>query len=293
MHLDLDDRTLFIGVGAAKCGTTWLSERLDEHPEVFMSPVKEMHWFDGPTSRRHFQRSLARKVRRHTQPSRVDNDIDEETSALLHRLSLRNDADYLLYFASRLDPSHRAFGEFSPSYALVDADTFARMHDLHSRVRFIFLMRNPTDRLWSQFKYRFQLHKEPVPEHFDLSLVADAELAQMISRGDYAHTLRELWKAVPREHVFTAFYEDIFSPQRSNDVLGSLWQFLGVDRAGTLARLNARAHLMRRVNATPSSPLPDDEREMIVSMLADTYRFAAEELSGLPESWVHDLELLG
>ena len=37
---------LFI-VGAAKAGTTSLAAWLGEHPEVFMSPVKEPHWFLG------------------------------------------------------------------------------------------------------------------------------------------------------------------------------------------------------------------------------------------------------
>src|SRR5690554_4713037 len=35
----------FIGVGAMKCATTWLSECLRYHPEVFVSDIKELHFF--------------------------------------------------------------------------------------------------------------------------------------------------------------------------------------------------------------------------------------------------------
>lgn len=35
----------FLGVGAARCGTTWLYEYLRQHPDVFMSPAKELNYF--------------------------------------------------------------------------------------------------------------------------------------------------------------------------------------------------------------------------------------------------------
>ena len=43
-----DFRTDFIGIGAAKCGTTWLHHCLEEHPEVCMpSPKKEPGFYDN------------------------------------------------------------------------------------------------------------------------------------------------------------------------------------------------------------------------------------------------------
>lgn len=35
----------FIGIGVQKCATTWLHRVLSEHPEVGMSPVKELNFF--------------------------------------------------------------------------------------------------------------------------------------------------------------------------------------------------------------------------------------------------------
>jgi hypothetical protein len=35
----------FIGVGAMKCATTFISECLRYHPEIFMSSPKEIHYF--------------------------------------------------------------------------------------------------------------------------------------------------------------------------------------------------------------------------------------------------------
>jgi len=37
----------FVGIGAAKSGTSWVAEYLREHPDVAMSPIKELHYFDA------------------------------------------------------------------------------------------------------------------------------------------------------------------------------------------------------------------------------------------------------
>ena len=36
----------FLGIGAQKSGTTWLSEHLKPHPGVFIPEVKELHYWD-------------------------------------------------------------------------------------------------------------------------------------------------------------------------------------------------------------------------------------------------------
>ena len=40
----------FLGIGAPKCATTWLYNCLDDHPEVFMSDVKETDFFVSRTA---------------------------------------------------------------------------------------------------------------------------------------------------------------------------------------------------------------------------------------------------
>ena len=36
----------FVCIGAQKAGTTWLARMLSRHPQVFVTPVKEIHYFD-------------------------------------------------------------------------------------------------------------------------------------------------------------------------------------------------------------------------------------------------------
>ena len=36
----------FLCVGAQKGGTSWLYQQLESHPDFWMPPVKELHYFD-------------------------------------------------------------------------------------------------------------------------------------------------------------------------------------------------------------------------------------------------------
>ena len=39
----------FIGIGAQKGGTSWLHTNLEKHPQIWLPPMKELHYLDqGP-----------------------------------------------------------------------------------------------------------------------------------------------------------------------------------------------------------------------------------------------------
>lgn len=39
--------THVVGIGAAKCGTSWLYNYLNNHPQAVRAKVKEIHYFDA------------------------------------------------------------------------------------------------------------------------------------------------------------------------------------------------------------------------------------------------------
>ena len=49
-----DARPDFLCVGAQKAGTSWLYQQLEPHPDFWMPPVKELHYFDQPTRTKEF-----------------------------------------------------------------------------------------------------------------------------------------------------------------------------------------------------------------------------------------------
>ncbi|MBA4318316.1 MAG: heparan sulfate glucosamine 3-O-sulfotransferase, partial [Flavobacterium sp.] len=44
----------FLIIGAARCATTWISENLSQHPDIFIPPLKELHFFDT-----HYEKGIA------------------------------------------------------------------------------------------------------------------------------------------------------------------------------------------------------------------------------------------
>ncbi len=106
----------FLGIGAPKAGTTWLTELLTGHPDVAMSPHrKEIHYFDL-----HFDRGV----------------------------------DWYQHFF-QVDPSRPpvAIGEFTPHYLYGEAVP-ARVRTMPSIDRFVLVLRNPVDRAFSHYRFR-------------------------------------------------------------------------------------------------------------------------------------------
>ena len=99
----------FFIIGAPKCGTTSLARWLSEHPEVFMSPVKEPHFFSTDFSL---------------------GDFSDENS-------------YYALFADAC-PNHIAVGEASATYLRSEVAVM-NIENKHRRARYIVMLRNPVD----------------------------------------------------------------------------------------------------------------------------------------------------
>lgn len=278
---------LFVGVGAPRSGTTWLADRLGEHPQIAMSPVKEMHWFDAPRKKQRFDRLFAERCQTILSSIERGHRITELQAALLRRVSLMSDDDYVGYLASWRSAGQTAFGEFTPSYATLGADDFARIAAVHDPTRFIFVMRNPVDRMWSHYRRLVTVGQLGADDLARGELPAE-HVRHFRQLSDYRATLENVWRAVPRHDVFTCFYEDLTSADEGPAVLSALWRFLEVGDAEV-----AESTFRTRTNTAEASDLDEAQRRRLADMLGDVYRWAATEFDLLPESWRADLELDG
>lgn len=106
----------FLGLGAQRCGTTWLDANLRTHPKIYLPRRrKEVHFFD-----RHYERGLAWYERFFPEP--------------------REACDFA------------AMGEITPMY-LYDPQVPGRIRELLPDCRFLVMLRNPVDRAFSQYAY--------------------------------------------------------------------------------------------------------------------------------------------
>lgn len=196
----------FLIVGAAKCGTTAMTELLRQHPDIFMPRVKAPRYFAGQALR---------------SVSRLDPQYD-----YLHQSSVLNREDYLNLFIS--SGNHRAWGEASANYLYNHDAVIPRILGDIGDVRIVISLRNPAERALSNFYY---LPKENLPLPQALAM----EKARMKNgfnsfwhyraQGLYHNQVKAYLDNF--SHVKICFLEDLMENQRR--VCREVFEFLNVD----------------------------------------------------------------
>ena len=176
----------FFIIGAMKAGTTSLYNYLADHPDLYASPKKEPRVF------------------------REARDLD------LIR------AEFLKLFEGRT--SERWCFEGSTAYT-----KFPRFAGIPGRIaaiapesRFIYLVRNPVDRTWSQYLHNLANGRESRP-----LLRAVREDAQYLETSRYAQQLQQYLRVFPRERILIQVFEDLVADPKAR--VREACRFLEVD----------------------------------------------------------------
>ncbi|MBA2338658.1 MAG: sulfotransferase [Acidimicrobiia bacterium] len=285
-----DSTRFFIGIGAEKAGTSWLDRRLREHPQVWMPPHKEIHYFDqlyldlGPRIRRVKYGRLQKEIAAATADDLADPVILARlrwfaAQGLVHTM---DDEWYLGLFAEARR-THPVVGEITPAYAVIGEQGFRHMARLLPGVRIIFLMRHPVDRLWSAIRYYASRRPEANVMASPQRTIQHAlsPLGLGLAKGRYHDTLTDLARMFDPEQLLYAFYEDIFASEESQlAFLRRMCAFLGVDySAATFIGVT------QTVNATPPRPMPVEVEQALSAALAPVVDEVERMLGRVPESW--------
>lgn len=201
----------FFLIGAAKAGTTALYHALDQHPGIFMSPVKEPNFFafEGQEVR---YRSVAGK------------------EAPVNRSSVTGEAAYQALFTEAGTAS--ALGEASTLYLFSEraADNIARRVP-HARL--VALLRHPVERAYSNYLMNVASGQEVLT--FEQALDAEAGRTRdawdpfglYVQLGMYARQLERYYARFGRDQLLVLPYEDWRDAPRT--LLHRVYTFLGVD----------------------------------------------------------------
>lgn len=239
----------FLLIGAARSGTTWLYERMKLHPGIFVTPVKEIHFFD---IYRHYpawhwirlRRSLLhlRRYIGYLFGQRADR---RESRGWLIGWGLRyfllpkTDRWYAKLFR---DPGGRVAGEMTPAYALLDETSIENLLTINPNIKIVFQMRDPIDRAWSQTVMHLNLHQRHGDfENYLEEILPVIRRAEIIDRSMYLATIERWEKHVDPENICYLFFDDI--ERDPAGMLAGLFDFLGAetgDEAVFGHRLTAR-----------------------------------------------------
>jgi len=228
----LDSKAFVVGLGAQKAGTTWLAEYLRQHPQFFIPLCKELHFFnigsgDGkPDSQnRRFTKMFLTLAKAHeTEPEQLLNaEYFDILETLLDRLRLISEPHrYLEIFSKRVTAGHRAFGEITPSYSLIDESRLQRIRDTHSKVKVIFLMRDPVGRIWSNLWFKNEKNADYDPYARWPGALHDPTIEE---RTRYDLIVPRIDSVFAPEEIYYGFFETIFT----ETAVRQLCDFLEID----------------------------------------------------------------
>lgn len=185
----------FLVIGAFKSGTTSLYQYLREHPDIFMSPIKETRYFAYDETNPEHQRIAWRAF-----PVRTR----EEYEALFDEV--RNE---------------KAIGEASPQY-LESGYAAEKIRSVIPDVKIIVSLRNPVDRAYSLYLMEVRSGGEKRP-----FCKAIEDRKPRIIGARYFDDLKNYIELFGREKVKILLFEDL--QQRVSDTMQSIYGFLGVD----------------------------------------------------------------
>lgn len=216
----------FLGIGVQKSGTTWLHHNLKPHPDIWMSPVKEIRYFDMRRKKPSFfkfDKQLRRKRVREAY-----RDIRKRTNVgwwVRYLFFPCNDK----WYASLFTPNQgQIAGDITPALAYYDRDTVARIHALMPNAKTIVLLRNPIDRAWSHFNMHMRYNNFPQKKHLDNATIHEfMHRGEVHKRADYARLLDNWYAFYPPEQVFVGFYEHLITDPAQ--LILDVYRFLGVD----------------------------------------------------------------
>lgn len=193
----------FFIVGTPKAGTTSLYHYLDEHPEVFVSPVKETNFFSY-------------------------NEIKDQ-GLFYGEEHISTLAQYESQFVNA--GSAKAIGEASVSY-LFYPSVPAKIKQYSPDAKIIVILRNPVERGYSHYLMDKRLGLVRVPyediiEKKGITHKNELFYQQYVSLGCYYEQLKRYIDQFGRDSVKVFLQEDLIADM--DKTMTSIYQFLGVD----------------------------------------------------------------
>ncbi len=198
----------FLLIGAAKSGTSSVYMYLKQHPDIFMSPIKEPHYFSFDT----------------------DSKLTKGPGDPIYKAVTDFNEYQRLFDGVTFE---KAIGEASTSY-LYRPEAPGRIHDLLPDAKLIAILRDPAERAFSAYMHVVRDRRETSRDFAEALQREDTRkkdnwdpIWHFTSVSSYYEQLSRYVNLFNREQFRVFLYSDLIVDKRGT--LREMFEFLGVD----------------------------------------------------------------
>lgn len=267
----------FFLAGAPKAGTTSLYYYLSQHPQIYMSPIKEPCYFASEFRPENCAKALRSAMQRNQRDLRkyLDGPMQERRFGGI----VTDWEDYQRLFHRVCGQA--AIGEASAGYLW--SETAARnIHAKLPNAKILLILRNPADRAFSQYLHQVALgglrltFRQQIQACLENHSRTFSLQYPMLEFGFYHSQMTRFIEFFPRHNFCIHFYDDYCADPAAT--FASVFRFLGVDDIFTpdasqrylelsVPRLAGVSHALRKLGIwqavkrlTPTQLLPAARR---------------------------------
>ena len=225
-------KNLLLSVGAMKAGTSWLYHMLEDHPDINITPVKEVHYFWDIHGDSRFLTYSQRVEAVSNHVGRllpiVGSDRVGPTLDWMKRFLAEpvDDAWFAGLFTERSSKLYCA--EFSNMSSHLSDEGWAHVRSIAGSVRVLYTVRSPVSRMWSHARYHAYLTGEleqfPIWDtaRFQEFLIGSG----CVENGRYSKVIDNLRRNFTEAEVLISDFSDI--RDRPVHLLRDIEDFLNV-----------------------------------------------------------------
>lgn len=203
----VENKPNFIVIGTMKAATTSLYTYIKQHPDIFMTKVKEPMFFNNFQQENNYN---------------ILGSKSKKSTTLEEYLAMFKDAK-----------NEKAIGEASPAYIYNENAPYLIKEHLPD-VKIIAILRQPTDRAYSNFLHTKRADRENV-NSFGQAIKIEKErisdnwspLYHYIQKGFYSVQLKRYYNLFPKENIKVYLFEDVV--KNPKETLKDIFKFLNVD----------------------------------------------------------------
>lgn len=260
---------LFLSVGAMKAGTTWLYEQLKDHPEIYFTPEKEIHYFankvgiENQLNHRNRILKLKSVMEKNAKgnPMFISQNLDDIYWYANYARAKEIDNEwYKSLFTLNIDRKYCA--DFSNLYCQMPKEGWDNVRQTGKNIKVIYTLRDPLARLWSHYKF----HMKWVNREDEALEVGFEHFKDLLDKNffwinaEYTRNYKLLKENLKDDELMILYFEDF--RKDPTKMLSEVQKFLNIEEI-----IPETKNLEKKVNKTKDFKIPDEWLDYMINKL--------------------------